>query len=109
VEQLKKCHVGDCGIKLDKSSIERIQTEIDWSKPTATADVNALVRRMALEFVTAYERGGNKELVVYANKKEPVDIAKEFDTIVGEMQPLWRVTSLSASQAVMMVGGFNPK
>jgi hypothetical protein len=91
VEQLKKCRVGDCGIKLNKSAIERMQTEIDWSKPTAKADVNALVRQMALEFVTAYEREGNKALVVYANKKQPVDIAKQFDTIVGEMQPLWRV------------------
>jgi len=53
--------------------------------------VNALVRQMALEFVTAYEREGNNALVVYANKKQPVDIAKQFDTIVGEMQPLWRV------------------
>jgi hypothetical protein len=91
VEQLKECRVGDCGIKLNKSAIERIQTQIDWSKPTAKADVNALVRQMALEFVTAYEREGNKALVVYANKKQPVDIAKQFDTIVGEMQPLWRV------------------
>jgi len=91
LEQLKECRVGDCGIKLSKSAIERLQTEIDWSKPTAKADVNALVRQMALEFVTAYEREGNKALVVYANKKQPVDVAKQFDTIVGEMQPLWRV------------------
>jgi hypothetical protein len=91
IEQLKKCRVGDCGIKLDKPSIERIQKQIDWSKPTAKEDVNALMRQMALEFTTAYHKEGNKALVVYANKKEPVDIDKEFDTIVGEMQPLWRV------------------
>lgn len=91
MEQLKKCRVGDCGIKLDKAAIERIRTEIDWSKPTAKDDVNAIARQMALEFTTAYERDGNKALVIYANKKQPVDIAKEFDTIVGEMQPLWRV------------------
>jgi hypothetical protein len=91
IEELKKCRAGDCGIKLDKSAIERIQTEIDWTKPTAKDDVNALLRQMALEFVTAYEREGNKALVVYANKKQPVDIAKQVDTIVDEMQPLWRV------------------
>jgi hypothetical protein len=88
VDQLKKCQVGDCGIKLDKASIERIQTEIDWSKPTAIADINALMRQMAVEFTTAYQKEGNKALVVYANKKQATDVAKEFDTIIGEMQPL---------------------
>src|SRR5581483_3026188 len=65
IDQLKKCQIGDCGIKLDKPSIERIQKEIDWSKPTVKDDVNALVRQMALEFTTAYQKEGDKTLVVY--------------------------------------------
>jgi hypothetical protein len=91
VKALKECRTGECGIKLDQTSIERIQKEIDWSKPTATADVNALVRQMALEFVTAYQRGGNQELAVYRDKKQPTYISREFATIVDEMRPLWQV------------------
>jgi hypothetical protein len=70
---------------LDENAIGRIQKEVDWSKSTATADVNTLVRQLALEYVTAYQRGGNKELAVYRDKKRPAYVAEEFKAIVDEM------------------------
>ena len=39
VADLRKCKVGDCELKLGEAALVRIQKETDWSKPTATADV----------------------------------------------------------------------
>jgi hypothetical protein len=88
VKDLKTCEVGNCEVKLDKSAIDRIHKEIDWSKPTATADVNALVRQLALEYVNAYQQGGNTELAVYRDKDQPTYTAQEFAAMVGEMPEL---------------------
>jgi hypothetical protein len=85
---LRKCRAGECEVKLDENAMDRIQKEVDWSKPTATADLNALVRQLALEYVTAYQRGGNKELAVYRDKKRPAYIAEEFKAMVDEMPVL---------------------
>jgi hypothetical protein len=53
VQELRKCRPGKCDVKLDEYAINRIQNEVDWSKPTATEDVNALLRQLALRYVTA--------------------------------------------------------
>ena len=39
ISDLKTCKVGDCEVKLGEAALTRIQQETDWSKPTATADV----------------------------------------------------------------------
>jgi hypothetical protein len=90
VKDLRKCHLGDCDVKLDQNAINRINMEIDWSKPTATDDLNRLMRQLALEYVTAYQHGGNKELAVYRNKKRPTSVAEEFASMIGEMRVLWQ-------------------
>jgi hypothetical protein len=84
IRDLRKCRTGECEVKLDENAIGRIQKEINWSSPTAAADLNALMRQMALEYVTAYERGGNKELAVYRDKKRPGYVAEEFSAMVDE-------------------------
>ena len=88
VKDLKKCRPGDCDVKLGEDAINRINMEIDWSKPTATADLNKLMRQLSLEYVTAYQRGGNKELAVYRSKKRPASVAEEFTAMIGEMRAL---------------------
>ena len=39
VADLRACKVGDCELKLGEAALVRIQKTTDWSKPTATADV----------------------------------------------------------------------
>ena len=39
VDNLKRCTVGKCELKLSEAALARIKKEVDWSKPTATADV----------------------------------------------------------------------
>ena len=56
---LKACKVGSCELKLGEDALLCIRNEIDWSKTTATTDVEGLFRRLALEYVNGYLEGGN--------------------------------------------------
>ena len=85
IKALRDCKAGDCDVKLGEKGIEAIRTGIDWTKPTAAADANALVRRFALELVTAYREGGNDRLGVYRDKDRPVFVAKEFRSLVDDV------------------------
>jgi hypothetical protein len=88
IADLKTCKVGNCELKLSEVALARLQKEIDWSKPTATADVERSVRRLALEFVTGYLEGGNKELAVYRDGQRPTFVAQELADMVNRMPEL---------------------
>src|SRR6478609_4553754 len=45
ISDLKACKVADCKVKLGETALTRIQKETDWSKPTATADVERSIRK----------------------------------------------------------------
>lgn len=90
VNDLKSCRVGDCELKLGQATINRIRSEIDWSKRSAISDVKALLREVALGYVTAYQRGGNEELAIYRDKDGPTFVAKELAGMIDRMPALLR-------------------
>ena len=57
IVDLKTCKVGSCELKLGEPALTRIRSEVDWSKPDHTADVEALVRGLALEYVQGLSGG----------------------------------------------------
>jgi len=85
---LKTCKVGDCELKLGEAALVRIQKTTDWSKPTATADVERTFRGLALEYVTGYLEGGNSRLAIYRDAARPTFVAQEFATMVDRMPSL---------------------
>ena len=85
IADLKTCTVGDCEVKLGEPALTRIQKETDWSKPTATAEVERSIRRLALEYVTGYLEGGNNRLAEYRDTKRPTFVAQEFAAMVDRM------------------------
>ena len=66
----------------------RIQKETDWSKPTATADVERSIRKLALEYVNGYLEGGNSRLAQYRDAERPTFVAQEFAAMVNRMPSL---------------------
>ena len=78
VKDLRDCRVGNCDLKIGEKGLEVVRTGVDWKKPTAAADTNALVRRLALELVTAYRERGTDGLAVYRDKARPTFVGKEF-------------------------------
>lgn len=84
VEDMKKCRVGKCEIKLSAGAIERFQKEIDWSAPDAARRATALARSMLLEYVARYQEGGNAALREYNDKKAPLRLAEEFEGLLEQ-------------------------
>jgi len=84
-KDLKDCRVGSCVIRLDAEGMGLLQSDVDWSKPTARADANAVFRRLALQYVNAYREGGNAKLAVYRNSDRPTFVASEFRSMVDRL------------------------
>ena len=88
VADLKACRVGDCQIKISQNGLDRMRKEIDWARSDAQAQVEALIRRIAVEYVTAYRQGGNANLAVYRDGERPTFVAQEFQGLVDGMPEL---------------------
>ena len=88
IADLRRCRVGACDVKLGADALERLQREVDWNKPSAKADVTAIVRRLAFEYVGGYREGGNAELAVYRDKERPTFVANEFRSMIDRLPPL---------------------
>lgn len=79
---LKNCRIGNCNVKLSAQAIKRLQSEIDWNAPNASARVNELARASLLDYVNRYLANGNKALTEYNDKKTTLRVADEFDAIL---------------------------
>lgn len=84
-KDLRSCKVSDCEVKLAQSNIERIQREVDWSKPDARERLDRIARETAMEFVTAYLQGGNQQLAVYRDADRPTFVAQEFAEMIDRL------------------------
>jgi hypothetical protein len=85
---LRACRVGDCDVKLWQGAIERFQNNINWNAANARAAADALMRKLAFEYVTGYLEGGNHRLAVYRDKSRPRSVAEEFRSMLGGMPEL---------------------
>ena len=85
---LRSCRVGRCEIKLGEAALQRIQREVDWSRPGARTDAEALARRLALEYVTGYLAGGNAQLAIYRDGARPTFVAQEFASMIDRLPSL---------------------
>ncbi|HJZ72816.1 MAG TPA: hypothetical protein VKE51_13820, partial [Vicinamibacterales bacterium] len=88
LKDLKSCKVGDCDLKLGEAGLTRIRNEVDWSKPTANADAERVIRTLALEYVNGYLEGGNARLAEYRDSNRPTFVAREFSSMIDRMPEL---------------------
>lgn len=75
---LRDCKVSDCELKLQEPAIAHLQSEVDWSDPSAGRKVADFFRARALEYSQGYLEGGNEKLGVYRNGDKPLAVAEEF-------------------------------
>ena len=88
VADLRRCRVGSCELKLSEAALVRVKKEVDWSKPTARADAEALAKRLALDYVNGYLEGGNARLATYRDSSRPTFVGDEFKSMVDRMPAL---------------------
>lgn len=87
VKDLRTCRVGRCDVKLGEQALGRFR-QIDWKKPDSRTAADALMRQLALEYVTGYLEGGNDRLAVYRDKSRPTLVAEEFRAMADRMPEL---------------------
>jgi hypothetical protein len=85
---LRRCRVGKCELKLSGQTIEKLRTEVDWTKPTAKATVEDVLRHLALGYVTGYLQNGNRALAVYLDLAKPTVVGTEFESMIDRMPTL---------------------
>ena len=85
---LPKCRVGDCEVKLGEQALHRFRTEVNWKAATARAEADALMQKLAFEYVMKYLEGGNERLAVYRDKSRPTFVAREFRAMTDGMPEL---------------------
>ena len=88
IKSLKSCKEGDCDVQLPTNAIRAFQESVKWSQPDAADQANDLARRMILDLLHAYVRGGNSALGVYRDKEHPAQVAEQFDIMVGRSASL---------------------
>lgn len=88
LEDIRSCRVGDCEVKLSEQALRRFQTEVDWRAPNLQAAGDAVMRQLALEYVKAYPKGGDRQLAVYRDSSRPSFVAQEFRSMVDRMPTL---------------------
>jgi hypothetical protein len=88
VKALRNCREGACDVQLPTTAIQSFHDGVDWSRPDAAQQVNALARPKVLELVRAYQRGGNAALGDYRDKQNPARVAEQFQTMIGRASAL---------------------
>ena len=78
IKALKNCKPGDCLIQMPASSIETLQSSIDWSAPDVGEQVDRQLQKTALQRLLDYQQQGNPVLGVYNDKRDPTEVAQQF-------------------------------
>jgi hypothetical protein len=71
LKEIPKCKPGDCGIKLSDRAMQHLQKEIDWTSPQANIQAQSVIRKIFVDYVTAYQNIGDEALSVYYDKDKP--------------------------------------
>jgi hypothetical protein len=77
IEDLKKCVVGDCQLKLSATMIERFRKEVNWEAPDYSSQATQLLKGMLLDYVRDYQARGDVALIEYNDKAKIVRLAEE--------------------------------
>jgi hypothetical protein len=88
VEDLRSCRVDDCNLKLSQPALHTVRTEVDWRSATPQAAADAVMRRLALDYVRGYLEKGNAGLAVYRDNARPTFVAEEFRSLVQQIPDL---------------------
>lgn len=65
VEEMRRCAVGNCKVKMSNEMIGRLQSEVDWAASDCRLQATKLFRQMLSDYVRAYLARGDAALVEY--------------------------------------------
>jgi hypothetical protein len=81
IKDLKTCKPGDCKVKAPIGAIRKI-SQLDANAPDFEEMANKLLQQDTVDYVSRYLKDGNKMLVEYSDKKDPVRITEQFQGLL---------------------------
>ncbi len=81
-EELRKCRVGKCKVKLSREQIELLEQRIDWSDPDHERRVTRLLVSTLVAELDRYLMEGNEGLPIYHDKEQPLDAAEDVRAVI---------------------------
>ena len=82
VHAIRGCRLGDCDIKLTAAMLERLRTEVNWSKSDARVQVATAFRRLLVERTAAYLSGGRSTLGTYVDRRTEASVDSELVSLL---------------------------
>jgi hypothetical protein len=74
IEDLKKCVVGNCELKLSAKMIDQFHKSVDWQSSDYPAQATRQYRLMLLDYVRDYLLRGDQALIEYTDKSRTVSL-----------------------------------
>ncbi len=88
VADLKDCRPTRCNFKLSREEIERIHRQVHWDAPDAAEQATAAFRQILIDYVRGYLAKGNRAMIDYDDKDEPLETASAFEELLKQSQYL---------------------
>jgi hypothetical protein len=88
---LRACRPDKCEIRMPSAFLPRFQNEVNWSAPDAPAKAADLARAMLLEYVRAYQQGGDQALARFHNQQQAAAAATQFQDMLRRSAKLWEM------------------
>jgi hypothetical protein len=89
LRSLRECRVGRCGVQLSAEAIRRFGRDVQWGRPDASIRANEVMRQVLVDYVTQYRSGRATSAMQYADVSEPVDVRREFASLVQTNVIAW--------------------
>ncbi len=79
----RDCRPGHCDVKMASSAIERMHREIDWKAKDARARATDVLKKMLIDYVSAYLQGGTAAMATYVDRGSPLETSAEFEKLLA--------------------------
>jgi hypothetical protein len=86
-QQLERCRVGKCSVRLSAAAIERFRSAVDWKGRDATLQATQLFRQMLAAVVRGYADSGDSALPAYEDDGRRVSVAQALATLFSRPLP----------------------
>src|SRR5215475_3002083 len=84
IKAMKKCKPSNCDIKLSAVSMERLVNGTNWNSENFQHQAENLFKQMLVDYLGTYKLGGNRYLIQYDDKKQPLKLLEEFSALLKE-------------------------
>jgi len=74
IEDLKKCVVGNCELKLSAKMIDQFQKTLDWQSSDYVAQATHIYKQMLLDYVRDYLTRGDGALIEYSDQSKTTSL-----------------------------------